>query len=117
MEYLGISDQQTLLNNLLNLTNSRAVSWSPYQGEHEFKTSGRKFDYYIASVDRDDFAPYALEIWKTASEGNSETPLQTIKTAEFGELNEALRDLYDAVKRRTLNIDGISRDILNDFGD
>lgn len=121
MEYLDEDGVSRLLGTLMKRTQTGESRWSDAGHEFEFKTSGKKYMYFIASGDKDDLAPYIFQIWRgDPTDDSSPTQheselLQDVQTSEFSKNNDALRDLYKAAKRVGLNTEEIAAEILADF--
>lgn len=108
-----------MVNRLLTRTKNDDQKWDSLPSGFEFGTSGKKFRYFVGSIDKDDLAPHALEVWKIRDDvedhQQSSTPLQVIHTSEFDEINGPLQELYELVKRKALNIDEITAELLSDL--
>ena len=123
MDYLEPAAQFQLLTKLKESTLSGKLKWQKLtDDDYSFHSAGRQFGYVIASKDKDDFAPFSLEIFgpKEIRELSSgDTPpfslLQSIESGNIGSINNVLADIFILAKRQTFNFDSIASKILNDF--
>ena len=117
MEYLSEDQLVDLAERLRRLTVEKKISWNPVAGsmDYAFATTVKNTGFTIKSRDNDDFAPHTFGVFSVSNVG-SQPPklLQDVDTSVEGvELGEALDALYQTVKRTTLKVDTVARDVFN----
>lgn len=117
MDYLDEDAVTRVLSTLLERTSDGRSVWERADQDYEFITFGNQFVYFIASRDKDDFPPFAFEVWNgnPLVVGSGSDKLQTVETTEFSPHNDKLADLYVSAKKRALRTDVVAREILSDF--
>ncbi|MEU1747618.1 hypothetical protein [Micromonospora arida] len=106
MDYFSNSELQDLLRSLRNVTNHGQLNWQRV-GKYDFdaKIGGNHFLLYTR--DNDGYEPIGLII----SQNNDE--VEKISQEDLGEnSSHQLSELYGVVKRKTLGIDKVVKNIL-----
>lgn len=113
MDYLEAETQREVVERLIRGTARDKYRWEETpNNDYRFVLLATPFAFAVLSLDRDDYAPYALEVYNVAHDGAVIKKLQSIETTpEDGDLSEALEELYTMVKRKTLDLDSVAKDL------
>lgn len=116
IEYFSEEQITQLVNRLTELTNRGVLDWRSLQeSEYRFATRAKNNMFSISSRDSDDLAPHILKVFLV--EGGKPREIQTIDSQHDVETEAAdlIEELYQLVKRTTLNIDVVAKSILADL--
>jgi len=112
MEYIERDAQMLLIERLRRGTARDKYSWKPSKdNDYRFSLAAGDFVFVISSRDKDDYAPFLLEIYRHSPEGGFKK-LQVVETEpDVAELSLALEDLYVDVKRKTLRLEIVADEL------
>lgn len=118
MKVLKEEERLSLVQELLRLTHENALKWTvSKENDWMFLVSTLRYVFHLDSVDRDDYPPYRLRIWRIEDKKVVDTLETDIDNSlpSSGQLNEQLERLYEAVARKTRMLDHVADDILSDL--
>lgn len=115
MDILSDQEVRAVVERLMDATSAKELEWrtvddSPY----DFMTSIGSSAFFISSVDRDDAAPFRLDVWVVPEDHQDAVNVASVSTSP-GAWNE-LSTLYGLVKRTVLRLDEAARKVLRDLG-
>lgn len=116
MEYFSDDQIAQLVDRLINATRAGTLKWQPVASDsYSFIARISNAVFRLSSKDKDDLAPHLLHIYSTSVQGSPQE-LQVINSIYLvPDLADRLEALYQLVKRETLQLDAIARNILGEL--
>lgn len=115
MDYFTDNQIGELISMLLRLTSAGRLTWQKWESEFEFICRRSLASFSIESKDHDDYAPHVLTILANNENGELRVIQAVDSTYVAPELAAQLAELYEVVKKTTMRIDVVAKNILNDL--
>ena len=119
MRTLTIYQWNSLLERLNKRTESDLQKWEEDKEKDRFATFTETFAVTVDSVDKDDYPPFRIQVWRRGDSGGVLDSLESEVDAEGGisAVDRKLGELYGMVALKARGLEHLADDLLAELDD